>query len=140
MGFEIFGVGLPEMLVIMVIALIFLGPERLPEAARTVGTWVREIRRMSNEAMGIWQETLQVGDEIRQTVHPNTLLAPPPSAPPPATVPLTVTYTPANGASANGDSAEPVVLAYPAPFEGPPPPEPPKLRYPAPFEQAEETE
>jgi Tat protein translocase TatB subunit len=144
MGFEIFGVGMPEMVVILVIALIFLGPERLPEVARTMGTWVRELRRMSSEAMGIWQETLGVGDEIRQAVNPANLLAPaarPPAADPAlAAAPLSVPYTPPAAAATNGEAAEPAVLAYPAPFEGPPPPEPPKLWYPAPFGEAEETE
>src|SRR5437762_1119160 len=44
MGFEVFGVGVPEMVLILVVALIFLGPEKLPDAARSIGAWVREIR------------------------------------------------------------------------------------------------
>ena len=68
MGFEVFGVGVPEMVIILVVALIFLGPEKLPEAARTVGGWVREIRGISSEAMSVWQETLQVGDTIKSSV------------------------------------------------------------------------
>jgi Tat protein translocase TatB subunit len=42
-----FNVGGGELLVILLIALIVLGPQRLPEAARTVGKVVGEIRRMS---------------------------------------------------------------------------------------------
>ncbi|MBI2710772.1 MAG: twin-arginine translocase subunit TatB [Actinobacteria bacterium] len=36
-----------EVLVILFLALIVLGPERLPKAAREVGKWVRELRRLS---------------------------------------------------------------------------------------------
>jgi Tat protein translocase TatB subunit len=36
-----------EMLAILLLALIVLGPERLPKAARQVGTWMRELRRLS---------------------------------------------------------------------------------------------
>jgi sec-independent protein translocase protein TatB len=39
-----FDVGFSEMLVIAVVALIVLGPERLPKAARLAGLWVRKAR------------------------------------------------------------------------------------------------
>ena len=39
-----FEVGFSEMLVIGIVALIVLGPERLPRAARMVGLWVRRMR------------------------------------------------------------------------------------------------
>ncbi len=40
-----FGIGAPELLVICVVALIFIGPKRLPEVARTVGKGYRELQR-----------------------------------------------------------------------------------------------
>ncbi len=40
-----FDVGFLEIVVILVLALIVLGPERLPKAARTVGYWVGKARR-----------------------------------------------------------------------------------------------
>lgn len=42
-------VGPLEVLVVAVIALIVLGPQKLPEVARTVGRFVTEIRRMASE-------------------------------------------------------------------------------------------
>lgn len=39
-----FEVGFSEMLLIGIVALIVLGPERLPRAARMVGLWVRRMR------------------------------------------------------------------------------------------------
>ena len=44
-----FGVGLEEFIAIIMVALIVLGPERLPIAMRTVGRWVRQLRDMSRE-------------------------------------------------------------------------------------------
>ena len=40
-------VGAPEVLVILVLALLVLGPERLPQAARTMGRWAGELRRLT---------------------------------------------------------------------------------------------
>ncbi len=42
-----FEIGFWELVLIMVIALIVLGPERLPEVARTVGRWVGKARGMA---------------------------------------------------------------------------------------------
>jgi len=39
-----FDIGFSELLVIAVVALIVLGPERLPKAARFAGLWVRRAR------------------------------------------------------------------------------------------------
>ena len=42
-----FNVGTGELLVILLVALIVLGPERLPDTARKIGNVVGELRRMS---------------------------------------------------------------------------------------------
>ncbi len=44
-----FGIGLPELLLIMVLALLVLGPQRLPEVARMVGRAYGQLRRASEE-------------------------------------------------------------------------------------------
>ena len=43
-----FNLGGPEILVILLLALIVLGPDKLPEAAKSVGRFTSEVRRMSN--------------------------------------------------------------------------------------------
>ena len=40
-----FDIGFSELLVVFVVGLIILGPERLPVAAKTAGLWIRKIRR-----------------------------------------------------------------------------------------------
>jgi sec-independent protein translocase protein TatB len=44
----VFDIGFSELLVVFVVGLLILGPERLPHAAKTAGLWVRKIRRSIN--------------------------------------------------------------------------------------------
>jgi sec-independent protein translocase protein TatA len=50
-----FGIGLPELVVILVVALIVLGPQRLPEVARMLGRAYAQLRRASEE----FQQTIR---------------------------------------------------------------------------------
>ena len=45
-----FGIGLPELLVIGIIAVLVFGPDRLPEFARQAGRFVRQVRTLANNA------------------------------------------------------------------------------------------
>jgi sec-independent protein translocase protein TatB len=45
-----FGVGLPEMAVILVVALIVFGPDKLPDYARQAGRMVRQLRAFAESA------------------------------------------------------------------------------------------
>ena len=42
-------IGFPEMLVIVLLAIIFVGPKDLPQLMRTIGQWMSRIRAMGNE-------------------------------------------------------------------------------------------
>ncbi len=44
-----FGIGFQELIVIMIVALIVLGPQRLPEAAKTIARFIREIKGAVDE-------------------------------------------------------------------------------------------
>jgi len=46
---NIFGVGLPEMAIIMTIALLVFGPKKLPEIGRSLGKAIRGFQQASNE-------------------------------------------------------------------------------------------
>lgn len=45
-----FGVGLPEFLVIFVVAILVFGPDRLPEFARQAGRFLRQVRQFTQAA------------------------------------------------------------------------------------------
>jgi len=65
---EIFGIGLPELLLIGVIALIVLGPERLPEAARTFGKGVADFRKAIEPARSAWNELTNEVTGVTSTI------------------------------------------------------------------------
>jgi Tat protein translocase TatB subunit len=44
-----FGIGTSEILIILLIALLVLGPDEIPKIARTLGRGMREIERAKNE-------------------------------------------------------------------------------------------
>ncbi len=72
-----FNVGPGELLVILVVALIVLGPDKLPDAARKIGNVMGELRRMS---AGFQEEIRSAMDAPVQAVR--SVTADPPSAPP----------------------------------------------------------
>ena len=55
-----FGVGSFEIVLILAIALIVLGPDRLPQAMGTVGRWVRELRRLTGEFRQEFDQEIQL--------------------------------------------------------------------------------
>lgn len=57
-----FGIGMTELLVILTIGLIVIGPKKLPELARSLGKGLAEFRRASTEMR---REFLEVADEAR---------------------------------------------------------------------------
>ena len=46
---NIFGIGLPEMALIMVVALLIFGPKKLPEIGRSLGKTIRSFQDASKE-------------------------------------------------------------------------------------------
>ena len=60
-----FGIGIPELMLILVIALVVFGPERLPEIGRSIGKAVRDFREMSAGFTSEWEE---LSKEFEDTV------------------------------------------------------------------------
>ena len=73
------GFSSPEFLLIVVLALVVLGPKRLPEIANKVGSWVGQARRMTRVMRRQLEEELEVED-LNQIATPEQLMrAPTPS-------------------------------------------------------------
>jgi TatA/E family protein of Tat protein translocase len=87
-------IGVQELLVIMVLALLVFGPDKLPELGRRLGRAMREFRRASDEFRSTVEQNLQLNVD-------HDLL--PPSAEAPATVSPPVTAeAPASASTGDG--------------------------------------
>jgi sec-independent protein translocase protein TatB len=65
-----FGIGFSELIIILIIALVVVGPERLPGLARQAGSFVRQLRQMYNQVRE--QARAELGpdfDEFERNLH-----------------------------------------------------------------------
>lgn len=61
---DFLGIGPLELIVVAIIALIVVGPERLPELAQSVGKTLRDLRAMSQGLTSEWQQELSTLTDI----------------------------------------------------------------------------
>jgi len=62
-----FGIGMPELIVIAIVALLVVGPKKLPDIAKSLGKGLSEFRKATESATETLKETLRV-DDIKQEV------------------------------------------------------------------------
>src|SRR5271169_2278466 len=64
----LFDLGMSELLLIGVVALVFIGPKDLPKALRVAGFWVRKARTLSREFQSSVEQMIREAelDEVRQ--------------------------------------------------------------------------
>jgi len=69
---NIFGIGIPELVLILIVALILFGPEKMPEIAAAIGRAVRDFRAATQELTADFQSSLQElqasAAEVKDTV------------------------------------------------------------------------
>lgn len=108
-----FGLSFGELLIIAVLALLLLGPERLPEAAKTFGKGLRDIRRATEDLKDQVEQEIYVDERKKKPAIvapvPAAQPIPPPAGPPPAAT------------AENVPGLEAALAEAPAPVPAPPP-------------------
>lgn len=68
-----FGIGIPELIIILIVAFVVVGPEKLPKIARSLGKGFFELRRATEgireefeKEGGYFEETLKSEDEKKE--------------------------------------------------------------------------
>jgi sec-independent protein translocase protein TatA len=60
-------IGMPELIIIMVIALVIFGPRKLPELGRSLGKSLGEFKRASNELRSTLEEEIRIEEQREKT-------------------------------------------------------------------------
>ncbi len=125
-----FGLSFGEVVIIAILALLLLGPDKLPDAAKTLGKGLREIRRATDELKD--QVEAEIYSDVKKPARP-ALVPPVPAQPPvpgPAGPPPAATADNVPGldvALAEAPAAEPrpgPTVTAPLPTVSPPAPDP----------------
>ncbi len=72
-----FGIGLPELILIMAVALIVVGPDKLPELAKSLGKGIVELKKAASslkESLNEVDEDSPVWEPKDMDLHPDKLL------------------------------------------------------------------
>lgn len=117
-----FGLSFGEIVIIAVLALLLLGPDKLPDAAKLIGKGMREFKRATDDLKDQLESEISLDERriIRPSSVPPVAAAkvPGPSGPPPPATPENVPGLEA--ALAEPDGAEPTVNTKPAAPAAPP--------------------
>ncbi len=103
-----FGVGFGEIILIVIVALLVFGPDKLPELAKQVGKGMRELKKASNDLQNSFHEAVYAEEikELREKYKPPQILGDP-AAQPRTAVPGRATVTPEALATAIASAATP---------------------------------
>lgn len=113
-----FGMGGTEILVILVVAMIFLGPDKLPEAAAKLSKGIRDIRKQQRELTQTIENDTEIGGAIRElksALRGDELRRPPVRKQPPSTPEAEAPPAPAEDPAVAATETAPVAATEPAP-------------------------
>lgn len=94
-----FGIGFPELVLILVVALVVFGPKQLPEVARSIGKGIREVKKMTSD-VSEFTDLSKPLDSSKSKIPPN------PANPNRPAVPPVIKLEDENGEIQETDAAE----------------------------------
>ena len=68
-----FDIGFPELVLVAVVGLLVIGPERLPEALRALGLWLGRLRRSFTSVKAEIEKEIGM-DDVRRQLHNEQIL------------------------------------------------------------------
>lgn len=107
-----FDAGFSELLLLFVIALVILGPERLPKVAAQLGRWIGRARRTATELRRQLEREIELSEVTKPRPAPKPQAPPPSEASPPTAEPPTT----------ETDTSAPESVAAPQAVSDPEPP------------------
>jgi Tat protein translocase TatB subunit len=102
-----FGMGMGELLLILVVALLFVGPDKLPNAARAIGKGIRDFRKHTKDLQSTLEQDEKLGEAVRElrSALRDDPLRPPPA--PPHTAPPAPDTVAGRSGGPPGDNSSP---------------------------------
>jgi len=98
-------IGMPELIIILVIALIIFGPRKLPELGRSLGKSINEFKKASNELRSTLEEEISA-EEQKDRARAAASTPPPAATPPPVEPTVSRATTTTTAAPGTGTHSE----------------------------------
>jgi sec-independent protein translocase protein TatB len=126
-----FGLGFGEIVIVAILALVLLGPDRLPEAAKTLGKTLRDLKKATDGLKGQFEAEMYSVEKVVKRALDGSEAPAPPAVPPVAAAAAARTGAPPPPATAENVPGLDAALIDPLA-----PPQPPAAPAPGPVKPA----